>query len=132
MILFVCTGNTCRSPLAAALARSVGIDAESAGLSARTGDPATPQAVWAAEDFGADLTRHRAKRVTAELLKQADRVYAMTEGHLLALQAAFPAYAGKMRALEPAVPDPYGGDEAVYAQCVKSLRLAMRRAGILN
>ena len=49
MILFVCTGNTCRSPLAAALARAHGVDAQSAGLDADRGDPATIEAQFAAE-----------------------------------------------------------------------------------
>ena len=87
MILFICTGNTCRSPLAAALARSRGIDAVSAGIMVYPGSPATPEAVRAAKRHGADLTQHQAQPVTEELLKKADQVWVMTPDHWDALNA---------------------------------------------
>lgn len=132
MILFVCTGNTCRSPLAAALARAQGVDAGSAGLAAFPGDPATPQAIRAAERHGADLTAHRAQRVNSELVNRAETIYVMTPGHRDALNARFPEAAGRVRVLSPAVPDPYGGGDAVYEACVQRLMEAMKRAGILQ
>ena len=67
MILFVCTGNTCRSPLAAALARAYGVDAQSAGLSADPGDVATPEAVRASQRHGADLSALCAERPSLSL-----------------------------------------------------------------
>lgn len=130
MILFVCTGNTCRSPLAAALARARGIEAESAGLAAWPGSPATPQAIRAAARRGADLTAHRAQPVTAALMARADRVFAMTDAHGEALRARFPAQAGKVRVLRPAIPDPYGGDDEAYERCAQALLDAMQNAGI--
>lgn len=132
MILFVCTGNTCRSPLAAALARAAGIDACSAGLAACPGDPATPQAVRAARRHGADLSDHRARTVDGDLMARAEQVWVMTPGHYDALAFRFPRYAGKISVLEPPVPDPYGGDDAVYEACMKGLSLAMTRAGIIG
>ena len=131
MILFVCTGNTCRSPLAAALANAQGADAQSAGLAAYPGDPATPQAVRAAQRHGADLSAHRAQNVSELLLRQADQIFVMTPAHRDALCARFPWAAGRVRVLEPAIPDPYGGDDAVYELCVKRLTEAMKREGIL-
>ena len=90
MILFVCTGNTCRSPLAAALARAYGVDAQSAGLSAYPGDPASSQAARVARLYGADLSGHRARQVTREMVDQADAIFVMTPGHRAALCALFP------------------------------------------
>ena len=132
MILFVCTGNTCRSPLAAALARSRGLDAQSAGLSAYPGDPASAPAVRIARRYGADLTGHAARRVTRELVDQADAIYVMTPGHRAALCALFPHAAPRVRVLDPAIPDPYGGSDEMYARCAEALLLAMARAGLLK
>ena len=131
MILFICTGNTCRSPLAAALARARGVDAESAGLYALPGDLATPQAVRAAQRHGADLTRHRAQGVTEALLARTDKIFVMTPSHRDALCARFPAVSQRVRVLEPAIPDPFGGDDAAYEQCALRLLEAMERAEIL-
>ena len=132
MILFVCTGNTCRSPLAAALARAYGVDAQSAGLSAYPGDPASSQAARVARLYGADLSGHRARQVTREMVDQADAIFVMTPGHRAALCALFPQAASRARVLEPSIPDPYGGGEAVYRQCAESLLEAMKRAGIIR
>ena len=131
LILFICTGNTCRSPLAAALARSRGIDAESAGLTVWPGSPATPEAVRAAARHGADLTRHQARAVTEELLIKADRVWVMTSGHWDALNARFPELAAKADVLYPEIPDPFGGDDRIYEACAVRLLDAMKRAGII-
>ena len=127
MILFVCTGNTCRSPLAAALVRARGIQADSAGIAACPGAPATPQAVRAAARRGGDLTGHRAQPVTGQLMAQADAVYA---GDLL--RARFPAFADKVRVLSPQISDPYGGDDGVYDLCAGELLYALERAGVLQ
>lgn len=131
MILFVCTGNTCRSPLAAALARARGINAQSAGLAAFPGDPATPQAIRAAQRHGADLTDHQARNVTEALLSQAEQIYVMSAAHRDALFARYPQAAHRVRVLEPPIPDPYGGNDAVYEDCVLRLTDAMERVGIL-
>ena len=132
MILFVCTGNTCRSPLAAALARSRGVDAQSAGLMAWPGSPATPEAVRAAYRHGADLTGHQAQPVTEALLRKAETVWVMTPSHEEALALRFPEYAAKVRVLEPSIPDPFGGDDAAYERCALRLLDAMQRAGIIR
>ena len=131
MILFVCTGNTCRSPMACALARAAGVDAQSAGLYACEGAPASPQAVRAVGLYGADLTGHRARTVNEAMLRKADAVWVMTEGHEAALNGMFPAYAGKVNVLWPPIPDPYGGGDRGYAVCAQRLLEAMRRAEIL-
>jgi len=132
MILFVCTGNTCRSPMAAALARRLGgADADSAGLAAYPGDAASEGAVRAMEAFGADLSRHEAKQVSLSLMERAQRVYAMTAGHMERLRLLFPGQADKISVLTPQIPDPFGGSDALYALCAQRIVEALRQAGII-
>lgn len=138
-ILFVCTGNTCRSPLAAALCRTLlaarlgctadelparGYTVGSAGVAAWPGDPAAPAAVLVASEHGADLTGHRSRAVGPELLEQATRVVAMTRGHAATIAARFPGV-GPAPVLiggpDDDLPDPIGGDLAVYRACADTL-----------
>lgn len=139
MIVFVCTGNTCRSPLAEALARKLlaegancaaeelpqrGYIAVSAGLSAMPGCPAAPEAIAIAREYGVDLQRHATRPVTAAILRQADRVYAMTESHLLAITMHLPNTAGRIELLSPRgedIADPIGGDGATYKLCAEQI-----------
>ena len=131
MILFVCTGNTCRSPMASALARAAGVDAQSAGMHAFPGAPASPQAIRAARLYGADLTDHRARMLDETMLRDAEAVWVMTEAHEALLNMMFPQYARKVNVLWPPIPDPFGGDDRTYERCAKSLMEAMQRADIL-
>ncbi len=104
-ILFVCSGNTCRSPMAEALARGLlaeklhvppedlekkGVSVLSAGSFAMPGARATPQAVEAVKNLGADLSRHRSRPLTVELIHQADMIFAMSRNHRQAITAWFP------------------------------------------
>ncbi len=131
MILFVCTGNTCRSPMACALARAAGVDAQSAGLHAFPGAPASPKAIRAAKLYGADLTGHKARMLDESMLRDAEEVWVMTEAHEAMLNMMFPQYSRKISVLWPPIPDPYGGDDRDYEKCAKRLMEAMQRAGIL-
>ena len=132
MILFVCTGNTCRSPMAMALCRRYGIDAKSAGISAFPGSPASPEAQRTARALGGDLSRHQARQITEEMMQEAKKVFPMTQSHALMLARLFPAHAHKIQLLSPQIPDPFGGDDQVYAHCAKQLLLALQNAGVLK
>jgi protein-tyrosine phosphatase len=135
LIVFVCTGNTCRSPLAEGLckkllAQRLGCTPEelpargflvlSAGLAAMMGGGAAPEAVEAARELGVDLSGHRSRPLTPQLAAQADHLIAMAQGHLDALDSHTLRLAGRPRLLSAAgedLPDPVGCDLPVYREC---------------
>jgi protein-tyrosine-phosphatase len=84
-ILFVCTGNTCRSPFAEAVARGQGVEAESAGLAADAGAEPPDDAIAVARELGYDLSSHRARTLTDEMVERADVLVGMTAVHVEAL-----------------------------------------------
>ncbi len=144
IILFVCTGNTCRSPLAEALTKRMladrlgctveelpgrGIWVLSAGISAFGDSPAAAEAVAVAGELGADLAEHRSRAIDAELLSAADDVIAMTRGHALALASTFPGIGPPPRLLcgDADLDDPIGAGLDVYRQCAAAIRIHLER-----
>jgi len=104
----------------------------SAGTGAWDGCPASPNALDAVKAYGIDLSRHKAKRVNAELVKQADLILTMTHGHKAQLAALFPACRDKLYTLYEYlgdktrnVDDPFGGNLAVYQACAAELKQAI-------
>lgn len=134
-ILFVCTGNTCRSPMAAALLNELGrgldLRAESAGLYPNVGEPIAENAVKALRDAGIEpapdnrYDLHTAVPVDEEKLKRCTKAVAMSEGHLMALLGAFPQYAGRMTVMPRPISDPYGGDPERYRACLEEIKAGL-------
>ncbi|MCP3917397.1 MAG: hypothetical protein GY711_17770 [bacterium] len=142
-IAFVCTGNTCRSPMAEALARALltdqlgadpatfGFQVSSAGVFAGAGAPASEQAVVVLADQGIDLSGHTSTPAIPERIQEYDRVYCMTRSHLDALLGTLPPGRGEhIELLDPEggdVPDPFGGTVEVYQGCADALGWMIER-----
>lgn len=128
-ILFVCTGNICRSPMAEALLRRMLEDrghkarVTSAGVGAGLGHSPSPEAVVALREESINLQPHRSQPVTPELIEEADWIFAMTHDHLALLELLFPDAVGRMHLLREFydgprdLPDPIGRGQKVYNEC---------------
>lgn len=132
VVLFVCTGNTCRSPMAEALCKAQlarrlncaieelperGYTVISAGVAAYPGCAASPEAVEVVAERGGELSRHSSRQITDALVAQADLILAMTREHRLALLNAFPDVAERTHLLHRAgenITDPIGAGMDVY------------------
>jgi len=100
-LIFVCTGNTCRSPMAEGLLKHLlrpdcGWDISSAGVCAANGWPPSENAVAALREKGIDISRQRSKTLTPDLIEAADLLVTMTRGHRDAILAVSPESAGKV------------------------------------
>lgn len=143
--LFVCTGNTCRSPMAEGLFRKMlsdklqcdvmeladrGYQVASAGVAAGPGSPAASDAVRLLLSEGIDLTRHVSQQLTEELLDQADLVLTMTSGHREAILMSRPDVEQKVVLLSPEgrdISDPIGGGVAEYESCKSEIETYLRK-----
>src|SRR5687767_3976383 len=99
-ILFVCTGNVCRSPMAEGIFRHATSGHSecrvfSAGVGAINGQPPSPHAIRALQELGLDISLQRSRMLTAELVQQADYIFGMTHGHVDAITMLYPQAAEK-------------------------------------
>jgi RpiB/LacA/LacB family sugar-phosphate isomerase len=131
-ILFICTGNVCRSPMAEALfRRAVSGRGEfrvlSAGLGAMDGQPPTPHSVRAMRELGVDIAAQRSRMLTTELVRSADLILGMTHSHVDTVALLYPPAAEKtfllrefdetLETYEKDISDPIGSSYPVYVEC---------------
>lgn len=145
-ICFVCTGNTCRSPMAAAVANALAqrdlsalppsvralatpkFQAFSAGLYANNGDPMAENAIYALEEAnipavdGMDYHSHMAHTLTEEEADGYDLLIGLTREHAMALMIRFPHLAQRITVFPQDISDPYGGSLDLYRHCLEQIR----------
>jgi protein-tyrosine-phosphatase len=143
LFLFVCSGNTCRSPMAAAIANAeiaarlgvafedletVNVRALSYGVSARAGAPLTPEARRALRSLNVPVGPHAARNLTPELARQAEAIYCMTRAHRAAVIEMIPSAAGKAHCLDPEgdIEDPIGSGIETYLKVAERIRSLVR------
>ena len=142
--LMVCTGNTCRSPMAEVLARSEissvlgcrpdelddrGVMVFSAGISAMAGGRPSPEAVAVMAEKGLDLQGHIAQPISDRLVRHADLIFTMTGAHRQAIVNHWPETASRtflLRTDQGDVSDPIGGSREVYRRCADQMQQAIR------
>jgi RpiB/LacA/LacB family sugar-phosphate isomerase len=131
-ILFVCTGNVCRSPMAEGLFRNAvkgrgGFRVMSAGVGAVDGQAPSGAAIRVMQEIGIDISGQRSRMLTAQWVEQADYIFGMTRGHVESIALLYPQATEKtfllrefddtLDAFEKDVPDPIGGSVEVYRDC---------------
>ncbi len=128
-IVFVCTGNTCRSPLAEGLMKKLlsdrgidGIEVSSAGLAAYPGDEVSEKSVKAAKKYGVDISDHRSRRINRYMLESGVFV-CMTAFHAQALVPYVDS--NRLFVMGEGIPDPYGGTQEEYDRCAEKINGAL-------
>ena len=132
-ILFICTGNICRSPMAEGYfqhlmsAADLDISVSSAGTATWSGSPPSDGSVLVMKNLGIDISAQRSTTLSSYVVDEADLIVCMSRGHLYDLNWNFPTASAKARTLlgERDVFDPIGGGFELYQQCFESMKVGL-------
>lgn len=136
-VMFICTGNICRSAMAEGMFRKMtenmeDIEVFSCGVYAETGDYATYNAVEAAKEYDADISSHRATNIRESEIKKMDLILCATNSHKQSVIYLYPNLEGKVFTMKEYahihkngqdmdIKDPWGYDEYVYRRCAEEI-----------
>lgn len=144
IIVLVCTGNTCRSPMGEVLLKKLiaeklqcvpeeldqkGVLVASAGVAALPGCAASEEAVEVMHEMGLDISKHESQPLSEKLVRHADLIYTMTGGHREAILRRWPEASPRIQCLsdEGDIADPIGGPKELYRQCAEQVEQALRK-----
>lgn len=141
LLLFVCDGNTSRSPIAEAICRSElaarfglagqagAAEIQSAGLNPTPDRPLAPNAALALTELGVEVNDHRSRKLTDDMVKSADLIYCMTDEQRTELISRFPDAAGRTHCLDPdrEIENPSGGTPEVFHSVARHIRASVLR-----
>ena len=128
-VLFVCTGNTCRSPMAEAIfnhiADRTAFTATSCGIFADGMSPICENAKLSLKEIGIDFS-HVSRQISGEILNEADYIICMTENHARNIISSYPEFSDKVFVMPCDISDPYGGTLPVYRECRNEIEKSIK------
>ncbi|CAK7049092.1 protein tyrosine phosphatase [Tissierella sp. P1] len=140
IVLFVCTGNTCRSPMAEGILKSIAkekklsLEVKSAGISVFDGDNASRNSIEAMKKIGIDISKHKARQLHRDLVDEADLILTMSRPHKEIIISNFPSAKDKIFALleyvykiDKDIADPYGGNLLLYEHTREEIYKAIKK-----